>query len=438
MKKFAVVLLGGLIAVVGVLVWRAREGGGEAVEPRKGRGSGEEATVVQQVERAEVERSADEPEARSCAGRVVLEGMSGEERKSFGLLFVEVLDAKGERTRSERIEVKEGKFGFEARGAEWELEVLRFESDGWVAEALGKRVKLADEFECRIGAEAVEHRVAMLEVVVEARAFPPGRTPTHAELRPQFDPNDPRLSRPVLKLPLEFRPTDGALVVARSELAAGKWRLTLVPLNIAREIELAPGDSRIERFVLGDPAQLILEIQDAMTGKPLDDATVRFGWIDSGERASQLEPVAREAGSSMFVIVAPSGRIDLSVSAPRHLTRRLPVDIPASTAPFVVRLEPSEDLEVRFELRRGDALVPIAPDLWSKVTLDPTKSAGSLVRLAFQSTGTDSATPYLTLVVSRSGAYELLVPAEITGSEALSVPFTVPVTTSDSIPIQLP
>jgi hypothetical protein len=93
MKMFAVVLLGGLIAVVGVLVWRAREGGGEAVEPRKGRGSGEEATVVQQVERAEVERSADEPEARSCAGRVVLEGMSGEERKSFGLLFVEVLDA---------------------------------------------------------------------------------------------------------------------------------------------------------------------------------------------------------------------------------------------------------------------------------------------------------------------------------------------------------
>ena len=45
-------------------------------------------------------------------------------------------------------------------------------------------------------------------------------------------------------------------------LAAGKWRLTLVPLNIAREIELAPADSRIERFVLGDPAQLILEVRD--------------------------------------------------------------------------------------------------------------------------------------------------------------------------------
>jgi hypothetical protein len=551
---------------------------------------------------------------------VVLEGIEGEERESFGLLFVELLDARSERTRSDRVEVREGKFELEVRSGESELEVERFESDGWVAEALGKRVKVepgfevrvkwragvelqvvergsgrelagvslvtamdptgsgrvtkdecppegdlriewasaatspirlpatvdtavvwvgakgkawqrvalsgregtrtvelgpgaalalewgadvdvreklelvverADgapllrravatapgarvsfdglpvgpfrarvnerklgqwhelaacegellagaEFEWRIGLQSVESRVAQLEIVVEARAFPPGGTPTHAELRPQFDSNDPRRSRPVLKLPLEPRPTEGAHVSARHELAPGKWRLTLVPLNIVREIELAPGDERTERFVFGDPAQLILEVQDAATGERLDDAKVRFGWIDSGERAVVLDNVARDSNAPLFLIAAPSGRIDVSVSAPRHVTRRLPVDLPAVTAPFIVRLEPSEDLEVRFELRRGDALVPIAPDLWSKVSLDAAKSSGSLVRLAFQSNGTDTATPYLTLVVSRSGAYELLVPAAITGSTPLSIPFAAPSTSSASIPIPLP
>lgn len=619
MKKLVMGAVGALIAIVGVLAWRIGRGG-EAAEPRTSTAKLQLEVAVQQGERAEVAPSAEQGEARRCVGRVVLEGIEGEERESFGLLFVELLDAKGERTRSERVEVREGKFELEVRSGESELDVERFESDGWVAEALGKRVKVEPEFEVRvkwragvelrvvergrgrelagvslvtamdptgsgrvpkdecppegdlriewasaamspirlpatvdtavvwvgangkawqrvalsgregtrtvelgpgaalalewgadveareklelvveradgapllrravaaapgarvsfdglpvgpfrarvnerklgqwhelaacegevsagaefewrIGSQSVETRVAQLEVVVEARAFPPGRTPTHAELRPQFDSNDPRRTRPVLKLPLEPRPTEGAHVSARHKLAPGRWRLTLVPLNIVREIELAPGDERTERFVFGDPAQLILEVQDAATGERLDDAKVRFGWIDSGERAVVLDNVARDSNSPLFVIAAPSGRIDLSVSAPRHVTRRLPVDLPAVTAPFIVRLEPSEDLEVRFELRRGDALVPIAPDLWSKVSLDAAKSSGSLVRLAFQSNGTDTATPYLTLVVSRSGAYELLVPALITGSTPLSIHFTAPATSSAFIPIPLP
>ncbi len=396
MKKLVVGAASALIAIAGVLAWRIGSGG-EAAEPGTSAATGPLEVAVQQGERAEVARSAAEGEARRCNGRVVLEGIEGEERESFGLLFVELLDARSERTRSDRVEVREGKFELEVRSGESELEVERFESDGWVAEALSKRVKVepgfevrvkwragvelqvvergsgrelagvslvtamdptgsgrvtkdecppegdlriewasaatspirlpatvdtavvwvgakgkawqrvalsgregtrtvelgpgaalalewgadvdvreklelvverADgapllrravatapgarvsfdglpvgpfrarvnerklgqwhelaacegellagaEFEWRIGLQSVESRVAQLEIVVEARAFPPGGTPTHAELRPQFDSNDPRRSRPVLKLPLEPRPTEGAQVSAR-------------------------------------------------------------------------------------------------------------------------------------------------------------------------------------------------------------------------------